>query len=196
MTTVRQIERHWKSGSRGKLLRELLGNRPESSAQLEADLRSLVAAAALAMIRLEELHQTHVPLYSKLLLTVIASQDPDGGWRDPLTTALCVRALLIDQGRGESIDRGIAYLAAMQKTEGIWPKLPIRRLQSDVFTSAYVLFQLSTHERFRRGVRFDDAMDWFESHEHELDEDTRRLWQYVAATGLARPRTRAAPLWS
>lgn len=194
MTTVRHVEKLWKSRTWGRLLREMLTNRPESSPRLTEDLDCLVAAASMAMIRLDELNQTHTGLYAKLLRTVLCSQDPDGGWRDPLLTALCLRALLIDSGQGLAIDRGMAYLATMQKSEGIWPKMPFRRLAADPFTSAYVLLQLAGNEQFRRTVRFDDAIDWFLMNEDSLDDETERLWQYVAAT-LPR-RLEPAPLWS
>lgn len=197
MTTVRHLERLWSGRAWGKLLHELLVNRPEYSQHLQTELHSLVACAAQAMIRLDELNQTHTALFTRLLRTVIASQDADGGWRDPLTTALCLRALLIDGGHGLSVDRGMSYLATMQKDEGIWPRVPIRRMSPDAFTSAFVLFQLASSGQFRRVVRFRDAIRWFQTHEDSLDETTRRLWQFTAVTCERHSRPcELAPLWS
>lgn len=197
MTTVRHVARLWQSGTWGKLLRELLQNRPESSPRLETELHSLVACAAMAMIRLDELNQSHIPLFSKLLRTLLCSQDADGGWRDPLTTAVCLRAVLIDRGHGIAIDRAMSYLAIMQKNEGIWPKVPIRRTSSDGFTSAFILFHLGMNAQFRTAVRFDDAVRWFEQNEPSLEPEARRLWNYASAAARISPGSRAvAPLWS
>src|SRR2546428_386722 len=74
----------------------------------------------------------------------------DGGWGDPVVTALCVRALLCGRGNGPSIDFGLRYLANLQKTEGVWPAGPIRRLPADPAASAFVLFQLGDRPHFRR----------------------------------------------
>lgn len=197
MITVRHIEKFWKSRTWGKLVPELLANRPEGSARLETELHSLVAAAGLAMIRMDELQQSHTPLFGKLLRTVLCSQDPDGGWRDPATTAVCLRALRIGDGHGLAIDRGIQYLANMQKDEGAWPRVPIRRTDADGFVSAYVLFMLADDEQFRECVRFDDAVAWFERHHAALDDDARRLWQFLPGMRtLARIQKEPAMLWS
>jgi hypothetical protein len=197
MMTVRHIERLWNARVWGRLLRELLPVRPEYSPRLEEELHSPPACAAMSMIRLDELNQTHTPLFSKLTRTVLASQDTDGGWRDPLTTAVCLRALMIDGGCGIATDRGLQYLANMQQDAGIWPRVPIRRRPSDAFVSALILFHLADHERFRAAVRFDDAVEWFRLHAGELDRETARLWQHAAATSR---RTRCgrepALLWS
>ena len=131
MITVRQIERLWNANTYPKLLRELLSARPEASLRLEADLQRSTPIAALAMIRLDELSQSYVPLFDRLLRTLLNDQQSDGGWGDPLTTALCLRTLMCDNGQGVAIDRGLTYLANLQKTEGIWPATPIRRMPAD-----------------------------------------------------------------
>ncbi len=185
MTTVRHVDRLWTGRVWGKLLSELLSNRPEASPRLEVELHSLVATAALAMIRLDELNQTHTPLFSKLVRTVLASQDRDGGWRDAATTALCLRALLIDGGHGVAVDAGLRYLALLQRDDGAWPKEPLRRMPSDGFTTALLLFELGGCGEFRNSVRCDEAAGWLDRHAAESDADTKRLW------GLACPRCRA-----
>ena len=186
MTTVRHVDRLWANRVWGKLLRELLSNRPESSPRLEVELHSLVATAALAMIRLDELNQTHAPLFSKLVRTVLASQDRDGGWRDAATTALCLRALLIDGGHGVAVDAGLRYLMLLQQDDGAWPKEPLRRMPPDGFTTALVLFELGDRPEFRAAVRRDAAADWLDRHANESDAEAKRLWE------LASLRCRAA----
>ena len=182
MTTVRHVDRLWTGRIWGKLLGELLSNRPETSPRLEVELHSLVATAALAMIRLDELNQTHAPLFSRLVRTVLASQDRDGGWRDAATTALCLRALRIDGGHGTAVDAGLRYLTLLQRDDGAWPKEPLRRMPPDGFTTALVLFELGDRPEFRGAARCGDAARWLDRHADELDAETKRLWS------LASPR--------
>ncbi|HTL29264.1 MAG TPA: hypothetical protein VL282_08585 [Tepidisphaeraceae bacterium] len=199
MVTVKQIEKLWKAESHGRLFRELVANRPEASVRLEAELpASPVSAAAMAMIRLDELSQSHVPFHQKLLHHVLSRQEADGGWGDPMATALCMRALLAGRGHGQSIDRGLLYLANLQKSEGIWPKVPIRRMESDPFVSAFILYQLGASGQFRSAVRFFDALNWFESNEPRLDAETRRLWDHASIRcQIERTLARVQPnIWS
>src|SRR4051812_2523637 len=95
MITIRQIERDWVAHKHEKLFDVLVEHRPEGSFPFElTDGRSL-PAAAMALIRLDELSQTHVPLYSRLLRTLLAARNVnDGGWGEPVVTALCLRALM------------------------------------------------------------------------------------------------------
>jgi hypothetical protein len=197
MITVRHIERLWSNKTWGKLIRELLCSRPENSLRLESELHSLVAAAAMAMIRLDELNQTHAPLFSKLLKTLIVSQEADGGWRDAATTAICLRALMIDRGQGMVIDGGLKYLASLQQPEGGWPKVPIRRMPADGFTSALVLFHLTGSPAFSTAVRLEDAIEWFHRHADEMDAETSRLWSLARLRCRSTPTgARGANLWS
>lgn len=181
MMTLRQIERFFDDHQFRRLYRELVAARPEANFALEATLARVVPVAALAVIRLDELSQSHTPLYRRFLNVVLTSQQLDGGWTDPMTTALCVRALLAGNGSGESAARGLAYLANLQKTEGAWPREPIRRMPADAVSSAFILFQLADRESFRRAVRFYDAVDWFAHHAKTLDGDARRMWAHAAA---------------
>jgi len=179
MITVKHIERLWTGRMYDRLFRELLANRPEGGLRLELELTGAcraTPAAAMAMIRLNELGQSHHPLQGKLVRTLIATQEPDGGWGDPIATTFALRALLADNGDGAVIDRGLHYLAMLQKPEGIWPNVPFRRMPADPYVSAFILNQLGGNSRFRAAVRFFDALDWFESHESSLDPETRRLW--------------------
>jgi len=198
MFTIRQIERLWSSKQYRRLAVELLQGRPEASYRLEAEFGRSIPAAALALVRMDELAQSHHPLYRTLLNVLIVGQEADGGWGDVMTTALCVRALTCGDGQGVAVERGLAYLAQLQKSEGIWPKVPIRRMSGDAFVSAFVLFGLGETQSFRRTSRLGDAVDWFTGNLATLDPDTRRLWDRAAAKcRTRRPRPAdAAGLWS
>lgn len=177
--TVRQIERQWESRKYEKLSGELLTGRPESGLHAGVDFRVPPHVAALAVIRLDELSQSHVPLYSKLVRAILSAQETDGGWGDVASTALCLRALFCGDGNGSAIDRGLKYLADLQKSEGLWPGVPIRRMPADSFLSASVLFQLGDNAAFRQSVRLDDSLSWFAANESTLDRETRTLWNHA-----------------
>jgi hypothetical protein len=197
MFTIRQIERLWNARTYRRLAMELLAGRAEASYRLEAEFGRSVPAAALALVRMDELSQSHHPLYRTLLNVLIVGQEADGGWGDVMTTALCVRALTCGGGQGMAVERGMAYLAQLQKSEGIWPKVPIRRMPGDAFVSAFVLFELGESEPFRRVARVSDAVDWFAHNLATLDPDTRRLWDRASAKCGRRHRTtEIAGLWS
>ena len=180
MMTLRQIERLWNDQAYERLWRELIAARPEASFRLEVELGRAIPAAAIAIIRLDELSQSQHPLCMKLVRQILVDQRPDGGWDDPMTSSLCLRALMTCQGQGVAVDRGLFYLASMQKSEGIWPKVPFRRMPADPFVSAFILYHLGDDPRFRSAVRFLDAVNWFEAHETGLDVETRRLWDRAA----------------
>jgi hypothetical protein len=181
------MERFWSARQYDRLARELLEARPEFSGRLVAELSHSVPAAALALIRLDELNQAHHLLNQTLIRHVIAAQGGDGGWGDPVVTAVCLRALACGRGQGPSFDRGIGYLADLQKPAGVWPAVPIRRTTEDAFTSAFILFQLADHPVFRAAVRLDDAVAWFDRHEASLDEDACRLWRRASLRCRLRP---------
>jgi hypothetical protein len=189
MITVRQIERHWEAKAYHRLFSELMAARPEGALRLGLDTALPVPAAAIAVIRLDELAQPNVKLYPKLVKTILLAQEPDGGWRDLVTSALCLRALLCGQGNGLAIERGMAWLAALQKSEGIWPNIPIRRMAADPYISALVLYQLAEHQSFRKAIRLADAVRWFSDNQRQLDEETRNLWNRARV----RCRLQAAP---
>ncbi len=180
MQTVRQIDRYWTARQYDRLARQLLVARPESSDRLSIELARPLPAAALALIRLDELTQAHHPINQKLIHTLLAAQESDGGWGDPLTTALCLRALQLNAGQGPSIDRAMRYLADLQQSPGLWPSVSIRRTTPDPFVSAFILFHLSDSPNFRAVVRLHDATNWFVQNEPNLDTPTRKLWERVA----------------
>src|SRR5579859_1940735 len=175
MMTVRQIERHWEAKSYDRLMGELLTARPESGFRLGLDPTRAVCPAALAIIRLDELEQSHAKIYPKLIKTILLAQEADGGWGDLVTTAMCLRALFCGQGHGLAIERGLKYLADLQKSEGIWPNIPIRRMPADPYVSALILYELADQKAFRTAVRLEDAVGWFTANEVNLDAPTREL---------------------
>jgi len=193
MMTIRQIERFWAAKAYPRLVAQLVAMRPEGSARLEMALGRAVPAAAMTIIRLDELNQSHTPLCAQLLRILLAAQEADGGWGDGMATALCIRALMCGSGSGAAIERGIEYLANLQKTDGLWPRIPIRRTPADPFLSAFILFHLGPDPRFAAAVRVADTIGWFESHTGELDEETARLWRAAALRcgRRTRPMTRA-----
>jgi len=202
MTTIRQIERLFQEQRWSRLWEELLANRPEAQLLRTGDSQTdqlcrIVPIAALAMIRMDELAQSHHPFYRRLLNILLTSQQKDGGWSDVRSTSLCLRALLTSNGQGCAIGGGLAYLANLQKAEGIWPREPLRRMSADAAVSALILHQLGEFEAFRHAVRFDDAMVWFIDHERRLDEVTRRLWSHAKMRcRLQLAQTRSATLWT
>ena len=176
MITVRHIERLFSDQQYRRLYRELIATRPEAGFALEGAFGRVLPTASLGLIRLDELNQSHTPLYRRLLNVVLTAQQPDGGWGDLMTTVICVRALLCGDGEGKAVRRGLDYLAAMQKSEGAWPREPIRRMAADGFTTAFVLMQLGDRVAFREAVQFDEAVNWFAAHASELDPQSQRLW--------------------
>src|SRR4051812_7272654 len=118
MITIRHIERLFADQQHRRLYRELVAARPEGAFALEGALARVVPIAALGMIRLDELTQGHTALYRRLLNVVLTSQQSDGGWGDPMATALCVRALLCGGGQGAAVERGLNYLSGLQQPKG------------------------------------------------------------------------------
>ena len=182
MTTLRHLEKLWNSKSFARLARELLAGRAEASLRLEQELHTPAATAALVLFRLDELNQSHTSLAGKLLRSILSAQESDGGWGDLIATALCVRALLLRNGEGVSVERGLQYLAALQQSQGSWPNVPIRRMSADGFITAFIVFALGHLPRVQRELRIQDAIGWLEMHEDSLDPEARRLWDYSATS--------------
>jgi hypothetical protein len=179
MMTVRQIERLWDAKHLRQLVGELLRGRPEASERAEAELTRVAPAAAMGLVRLEELTQASVPLHERLLQIVLRSQEADGGWGDAMATAVCLRALLCGCGDGLAIERGLEYLAELQRPDGLWPMVPLRRMPGDAYVTAFVLIQLGAEPRFRHSVRLTDAAQWLDQNGREMDADARRLWTHA-----------------
>ena len=178
MVTVRQMEREWEARRYEKLWASLTVARPEERFTFDLANGRAIPAAAMALVRLDELNHAHVPLYPRLVRALLAAQSAtDGGWGDPALTALCLRALMASRGNGLAIERGLDYLADLQKTDGIWPAGPIRRMAADPAASAFILYQLGDKPVFRGAVRFEEVTGWFESRGKRLDRETRDWWE-------------------
>lgn len=199
MMTVRQLERWWRSKEYGRLADVLLEMRPEATLRVRRELARAVPAAAMAVIRLDELSQAHLPFASEMIRAVLQGQEADGGWGDPLATAVCLHALICSNGDGAAIERGLDYLANLQRSDGLWPGVPMRRMPADPFVSAFILYHLGQDSRFAQRTRLSDALAWFEGHGGaDLDMDTARLWHSIALRGPARRLAQqgASPSWS
>src|SRR5947208_3531111 len=158
MITIKQLQRLWASGNYDAISRLCLEMRPESSTRLIMLLGESIPAAALMVIRMDELGQSYHPFASQLIRALLKSQETDGGWHDPLTSALALKALLASRGRGLAIERAIAYLASLQKDDGLWPKDPLRRMPADPYISAMILFLLADDPGFTSAIRSKDAL--------------------------------------
>jgi hypothetical protein len=196
MMTVRHLERQWNARQYTKLLAELLEARPEAWFRFDRQASQAARVAALALIRLEELDQAHVPLATALRRTLLAMQESDGGWGDLAVSALCLRALLLGKGAGSAVELGMAYFTNLQQPDGIWPAVPIRRMPADPATSAFILSQLADQTRFGELVRLDDAFAWFARHRTSLDSQTAQIWDRLRARCLPRLRAPAQLLFS
>lgn len=189
MFIARHLERDFRTGDFHHIVISCLEMRPEASVRLVAAIATPVGAAAMAIIRLDELSQNHHPLTARMIRALIATQDADGGWGDVLLTALCVRALSCSHGQGPALDRGIAYLAQLQRTDGAWPSIPLRRMPGDLFVTALVVQQLSEHIRFASAVNLQGALDYLDQRQSEMDLETERLWRSICRRNSATPRS-------
>ena len=186
MITVRQIERRHRARQYTKLLRELTAARPEASERFGTELTGAVAASAMAMVRLDELGQARTDLYAGLARDVAFTRESDGGWGDPATTALCLRALHATGRHVEEVFYGLKYLALLQRDDGTWPAGPLKRLPADAWTTAFVLMHLHADAQLRSaadlaGVDLDGPAAWLDAHPKRLDADAKRLWARVSA---------------
>ena len=195
MTTVKQLERTWTAKQYERLYKDLVECRAEAGLAFEFEADWSLPAAAMAVVRMDELSQAHVPLCRQLIGALLGRQLADGSWGDPAVTALCLRALLCSQGSGDAVARAVAFFAKLQKPEGLWPKFPVRRMAEDPYVSAFIAYQLGDQSAFRAAVRMDDLIQWFELNEPFLDEKTRALWNHAARRCVGRGRT-AALVWS
>ena len=71
MITIRHIERLFDDHQHRRLYRDLIAGRPEATFALEPVLARPVPIAALGMMRLDELSQSHTALYRRLLNVVL-----------------------------------------------------------------------------------------------------------------------------
>ena len=184
MITVRQLERLWTAKAYNKLIEHLMLMRPEDSPRLRALLAHPLPVAAMAVIRLDELNQAHTDLARQFLRFILTRQHPDGSFGDPMVSALCLRALMCGNGAGLAIESGLRHLASLQRDDGLWPAIPLRRLPGDCFVSAFVLFHLAASPRFNQLANLDQTMTWFDLHRPTLDPDTARLSRAASLRSL------------
>jgi len=196
MITVRQLERLWQEKAYERMSALLLEMRPESSLRLAQELARPTAIAALCIIRLDELAQSHTPFCSRMIRTVLAAQELDGGFGDGLTTALCIRALSCSAGHGAAIDRSLSYLGTLQREDGSWPRVPLRRFPGDSFTTALILYHLGESENFLHATRANTAFDWLSAHESELDIESARLLRTLRLRLAQAPLAEPSFSWS
>jgi hypothetical protein len=196
MITVRQLERLWEAKSFARMSSLLLDMRPESSLRLTSEFSRATPAAALAVIRLDELSQAHTPFCARMIRHLLASQEADGGWADAATTALAIRALSCCDGHGLAIDHAVNFLANLQKEDGSWPKIPLRRLPGDAFTTATVLFYLTDNARFAQLSAPQKAMTWLSAHDCDLDEQTLKLCRTLRLRHTSTAREEPSLSWS
>jgi hypothetical protein len=130
MFTISRVAWLWKRKQYEHIVNLCMDLRHEPLLRLQAACRDVaVAAAAAAVIRMEELCLSHAPLCGQLLRFIISQQQADGGWGNPALTELCIRALKCEQGQGLVIDRGIGYLAGVRKNN--WAEeAPLPRMQA------------------------------------------------------------------
>ena len=185
MMTIRQIERLWTTRCYRKLLDELLSNRWEGEYGGRLVGSPALLAAAVSMIRLDELNQSSAPIFAQLLRTIVAAQESDGGWGDLAVTAMCLRALLLDRGSGSAVQRGMEYLGVLQQSQGSWPVIPIRRMSADPFTTAFIAIELGDNADFRRIVRWTDVINWLAM--EGANEECRGLWERIRIRCRLRP---------
>lgn len=168
MLTIRQIERLWESKDFPRLARELLAGRVESSPQLVLLASQAPACTALALIRLDELGAASHPLAQKLIHSLLRTQNGDGSFSvlqlagapsgpDLVVTALAARALAISNGQGPAVDRAVAYLLDLQKDDGTFPRIPIRRTEADAFTTQQVRLHLANVPQAKQRLRPTEA---------------------------------------
>jgi hypothetical protein len=196
MITLRQLERLWHEKAFERMSALLLEMRPESSLRLTQDSSRLLPVAALAVIRLDELSQAHTPFCSKMIRTILAAQEQDGGFGDALGTALCIRALSCGNGHGLAIERGLKYLATLQKDDGSWPRIPMRRFTGDTFITALVLYHLGENDKFLQATRAQAALDWLCAQESDLDPETSRIFKLVRMRLAQTPLREPSFSWS
>ena len=204
MLTNSKLTRLWNQSRYRALIREICDGRPEARLELDQRCGGPVAAAALGMLRLAELNQTHLPLASLLAERVLWSQNRDGSWGGPgdnvpLVTALAVRAIAakpsraVDVGRiaGVDLDRPAGEPKRLAASPEAWRAAVDRGLahlastqaewQRDPFTTAFVLLQLGRQPGFLEMICVADvlAAEPTGGRKQEPDAATRWAWRNV-----------------
>jgi len=165
MTTIRQINGLWSEGRTRQLVAELTRYRPDFPPTLiDALASNPLAAAALAMIRLQELDQTLLATYDGLKRKLLDAQENDGSFGSIAVTVLACRALLTEASASESLRKGLEYLSLTQREDGGFPIDAPRRLPADLMNTALCIYHLSRDDRAKRALRFEAAGRWLADH--------------------------------
>jgi hypothetical protein len=187
------IERTYAARDFSRLLHDLTSHRADALIQWDRQAARPILAAAMGAIRIEELSQAHHPFCGKLLQVVLGAQEADGGWGDPLTTALCLRALLSSRGNGLAIDRGLVYLASLQQDDGAFPAGPFRRMPADAHATAALLYLLAEYSAVSEVVKVNAAADWLDAHIPAMTDATRVLWRHGSLRCRQRTTAHTSP---
>ncbi|MDW8263074.1 MAG: hypothetical protein RMJ35_11160 [Phycisphaerales bacterium] len=174
MTTIRQLDRLWNAKEHSRLVAEIAVGRPELLA-VARHLLGPVAAAAVGVIRLDELGQAHQPLSGRLIRTLLASQHEDGSWGDLAVTVLALRALRCGGGSGQAVQRALDFLQSQQELTGGWPYQPVGRMPPDPLMTAFVLLTLADDPMIAARLSFPAAAAWLRGQLARLDAPIRRL---------------------
>ncbi len=155
-----EIRKLWSEGRVDALARMLAERRSEWSAWSVDRVRSLSAAAALGILTLVEMGSgPGDPLVREMGAALLAAQDSLGGWENPWTTSLVLRALSAGEIDGAAFARGLAYLASTQEATGGWAGSDSAGLHD----TAFVLTMLGDLADFRSAVDVGRAVDWYEA---------------------------------
>ena len=151
-------------------------------------------ALALALHRLVELTYGPTSLSREIIDRLLDEQSDNGSFgEDVATTCAAVAALgrviaehaNLDPREHQRLvaarEHALACLAATQSDNGLFHSGDDRTEQDRALTAAFVLAYLADDEAFRMAVRFADLMNWFESHQDDLEPATDRLWQLALA---------------
>ena len=187
MISVTQIQRHFAAGRFEQLLDIVAANGMPLPMALRVRLSSSDSAAvAFGLHRVAELTYGPTPLGREMTDFLLDQQHADGSWEgDPLVTAAALAALLRvhrdDFARQDAvapaIGRGLAALASLQADDGLFRSDIDRSREDRALAAGYVLLLLADEDAVRASIRYADLLNWFESHEREIDDTTDRLWR-------------------
>jgi hypothetical protein len=188
MMTVKHMERLWRANRPAKLLADVTEGRGGTGwagrlAELNfaggnhnlAPLTPLAAAAA-ALLRLDDLGQGHAAFAKTLRSRLRQGQRPDGTWGDLGLTALCVRVLTTPADAGAA-SRGLAALAEMQRDDGSWSATGVRRVIGDVDTTLAIAEHLTFIPRLDGRPSLEAALSFLAT--AKLTPEQRRTFARV-----------------
>lgn len=207
MLTTAKLSRLWKQAKYRALVREVCEGRPEARLELDTRCGGPTAAAALGLLRLVELNQSHLPLAAELASRLLWTQNRNGSWGGeanepiPLVTVLAVRALASKPGEsritvgripGIGLDRPAGGASGrLSDSVAAWSTAVARGVdwlvasqptwRDDPFTVGFVLLQVGRIAPFldRADVGALLAAEPRASRRSEPDASTRFVWRHV-----------------